>query len=362
MAKARQKNNGLMPYNWVNKSNALNEVRSNRMTISQIRLFTIYLSKINPKNLESREVTFKLDEYTKIMQFKQANTTRLIKTAEDLLGLTVKYWDKEAEQSDDGHKGFVVSQIFKRFRLFKNSDGEWLVTIDCHDDVVKLMFDLQKYYFKYQLWNALQLTSPNQQRMYEILKQYETAGEREVSVKDLREWLGLAPNEYSLWQNFKVRVLDASQEALANYSDIKFTWEVLSRKGRGGKISHIKFYIEKNENCSRQLTLGEYLKIQAEPEIEDEPTEFVRPEEIEYEKSPYILRIEMLMDACDREFSAEEITILWELTKERVPHIADDDLKCYHYMRRLFVEMNRLDKQSKIKHRFSYIKKLIGTE
>jgi len=60
---------------WIVKSNVLNEVRNTRMTISQVRLFSIYLSKINPLDENSREVTLKLDEYSKIMQFKQINSS-----------------------------------------------------------------------------------------------------------------------------------------------------------------------------------------------------------------------------------------------------------------------------------------------
>jgi plasmid replication initiation protein len=350
--------------NWVNKSNALNEVRNNRMTISQIRFFTIYLSKINPKKIESREVTFRLEEYTKIMQFKQTNITRLIKTAEDLLGLTVKFWDKSGDYSHNGRVGFVMSQLFKRFKLYKNDDSKWVVTIDCHDDVVKLMFDLQKYYFKYELWNALQLTSPNQQRMYEILKQYEKVGERIVTVKDLREYLGLRPEEYTIWQNFKKRVLDASQEALARYTDIKFTWEVVEKKGQGGKINALKFNIEKNIDYIRQFTLEDYLVEQDIVEYEDEPEEFERPEEMDEEegKSPYEERMELFSDACGNEFSEEEIKVLYDLMIEKVPHMIKNSITCYHYFQKMYNEMNRLDKKSKIKHRFSYIKSLIGRD
>ena len=50
-------------------------------------------------------------------------------------------------------------------------------------------------YFKYELWNALCLKSLNQIRMYEILKQYEGLGRRELSVQSLRELLGIAPTE-----------------------------------------------------------------------------------------------------------------------------------------------------------------------
>jgi len=361
MANKRQKSYELVSNNWVNKSNALNEVRNNRMTISQIRFFTIYLSKINPKKIESREVTFKLEEYTKIMQFKQTNTTRLIKTAEDLLGLTVKYWDMTGDYSSDGHVGFVMCQIFKRFRLYKNDDGEWFVTIDCHDDVVNLIFDLQKYYFKYQLWNALQLTSPNQQRIYEILKQYEAAGVREVSVKDLREWLGLKPEEYSLWQNFKVRILDASREALANFTDIKFTWEVIGKRGKGGKINSLKFYIEKNDNYIRQLTLDDYLIEQVQPFLEEEPEEFERPDDDD--NSYYKDRIEFLRGACDDKFSFNHVKLLDAKLRGNLPYDKyKDQIYCYHYLNDRYNEMIRQSERRTIDNPFGYVKKIIGEE
>jgi len=353
--------------NWVNKSNVLNEVRNNRMTVSQMRFFTIYLSKINPKKIESREVIFKLEEYTKIMQFKQTNTTRLIKTAEDLLGLTIKYWDRTGRYSSDGRVGFVMSQLFKRFRLYKGDDGEWYVSIDCHDDAVTLMFDLQKYYFKYQLWNALQLTSFNQQRMYELLKQYETAGERTVAVKDLREWLGLKPEEYLVWQNFKKRVLDSSQEALVHYTDIKFTWEVTGKRGKGGKINALKFIIEKNNDYIRQFTLDDYLIEQVQAEYEDEPEEFERPDDEdaggEGMSEGYRHKIEFLAEACNNEFSFNEVIVLFNEMRGKLPAgLIRNDIQCYDYLNDKYREMLIRNDRNEIKHRFGYLRSIIGKD
>ena len=366
MAKKEANSFVLTASNLVSKSNALNEVRNNRMSLSQMRLFTIYLSKINPLKKETREVTFKLEEYTKIMQFKQTNTTRLIKTAEDLLGMTVKYWDSTGEYSSEGHIGFVMCQIFKRFKLYKNNIGEWLVSIDCHDDVLHLMFDLQKYYFKYELWNALQLTSFNQQRMYELLKQYEKAGERIVTVKDLREWLGLKPEEYAVWQNFKKRVLDASQEALARYTDIKFTWEVTGKKGKGGKINALKFIIEKNNNYIRQFTLDDYLIEQSKVEYDDEPEEFERPDEesdnLEM-STTYREKIEFLAEACNNEFSFNEIVVLFNEMRSKLPYgLIREDIQCYNYLMGKYREMIMRNERTKIKHRFGYLRSIVGKD
>ena len=351
---------------WIEKSNALNEVRNSRMTISQVRLLSIYLSKINPRDIDSREVSFKLNEYTKIMQFKQTNTTRMIKTAEDLLGLTIRYYDQDGRYSSDGLEGFVMCQIFKRFKLYKNGEGEWIVSIDCHDDALHLMFALQRYYFKYQLWNSLQLTSVKQQRMYDLLKQYEYAGVREISIKDLREELWLTPSEYPRWERFKTRVLDASQEALSNYTDIKFTWEVSGKRGKGGKINYIKFNIEKNNSYVRRLTLNDYLTEQQQTVFKGKPEEF-ECREVGRADTDLVIDIpapapagdmpgidfDMLSDAFGREFSRAEVVYLYHLSLPYIQNmfprmsLTDTVLKLYDYFVLKYAQLNAKAKSVK---------------
>lgn len=348
------KQNGakLSKSNWIVKSNALNEVRNNRMTITQIRFFSIYLSKINPNDINSRDVTFKLDEYTKIMQFKQTNLTRLMKTADDLLRLIVTFYDKDGRYSADGLVGFVKCQIFKRFRLFKGANDEWYVNIDCHDDVLKLMFELKGYYFKYQLWNALQLTSTNQQRMYEILKQYENAGVREISVKDLRGFLGIESKEYPRWDHFKTRILESSQEALANYTDIKFNWEVTGKRGRGGKIEYLKFNIEKNENYLHRLTLDEYLVQQETPKVSGELIEF------DYENE----NLQFLAEACENSFSNGQMEEILYLVNKIIPYSTKEEtlMARYEYLAEKYVySKNRYKTEGKL---FNYLKRVLEAE
>lgn len=351
MAK-KQKNEKVSENNWIVKSNALNEIRNNRMTITQIRFFSIYLSKINPNDPNSREVTFKLDEYTKIMQFKQTNITRLMSTADDLMKIVVTFFDKEGKYSDDGLVGFVKCQLFKRFRLFKRDNDEWYVSIDCHDDVLKLMFELHGYYFKYRLWNAMQLTSTNQQRMYEILKQYEYAGVREISIKDLREFLGIKPNEYTRWERFKIRVLESSQEALANYTDIKFNWEVSGKRGAHGKINAIKFIIEKNDDYVDSLTLDEYLIEQKAPEITDELVAF------EYENE----NLSFLAEACENVFDNGQMEELFFLLNKAVPYTTKANTMAarYEYLAEKYIySKNRSTTEGKL---FNYLKKVIEAD
>jgi len=340
---------------WVSKHNALNEVKNSRMTLSQIRLFSIYLSKLNPKDIDTREVTFSLEEYAKIMDMKRFNITQLKKSANDLLDLTVKH----CRDYDNGGFEMRSSVLFNKFKFHKNDMGEWLVSIECHYDIVGLLFDLRKNYFKYQLWNALQLTSTNQLRMYEILKQYERTGAREISVKDLRDFLGIGENEYPRWERFRTRVLEPCQKALQMSTDIKFTWEEI-KKGKGGKITALKFNIEKNNDYIRQLSLFDFIDEQAQITIDEEPQAF-EEENTDYKPSDTVT---FLREACKGEFTAEEMQILLHHIREIIPFQMGERYKLdmYDYLQKKYDYLNYRASKEDIKSRFGYLKTVIQAE
>ena len=189
----------------VEKSNRLNEIVCNSMTLQELRFFSIYMAKINARDKSSRVVTFTLQDFRKIMELKAVYPHYIKDVFNKLLCKVVEVGNNKS--------GFSMFQIFKKCELVQEND-EWLIKIDAHDDALPLMFNLQGKYFKYQLWNALQLKSLNQLRMYEILKQYEKIGKRTIEIDDLRNWLGIKKNEYNRWDNFKMRVLDSCQKAL----------------------------------------------------------------------------------------------------------------------------------------------------
>ena len=113
--------------------------------------------------------------------------------------------------------------MFKEAVVEKDENEEWYVEFDSHDKALPLMFAFKNKYFQYELWNALRLKSPNQVRMYEILKQYESLGIRELTLVNLRELLGIEKKEYSgrtSWSDFKKKVLDSCQQALQESTDI----------------------------------------------------------------------------------------------------------------------------------------------
>lgn len=281
----------------VQKRNVLNEVRSNNMTLQELRFFSIYLAKINSRDISTRKVRFPLSDFQKIMNIgSDMNITHFRYTIRHILQQVV-------EVPNENGAGYTAFQLFKRAKVEKDEFEEWYVEFDAHDDALPLMFEFKNKYFKYELWNALRLKSANQLRMYEILKQYEKLGERELKVSELRELLGISPNEYPRWNNFKVRILDSCQQALKENTDISFTYE-RGKVGKGGKWLTIIFHISKNTDYVDQLTLDEFINLQPEP------IDFTEPEEIDYGGELANL---LGSSALDNEFSPEQVRVIQDL-------------------------------------------------
>ena len=321
----------------VEKRNVLNELRSNNMTLQELRLFSIYLSKINPSDKSTRAVRFPLDDFRRIMGIgADMNITHFKSAVRGIL-------QKIVEVPNESGSGYTAFQLFKRAKVEKNTQDEWYVEFDAHDEALPLMFEFKNRYFTYELWNALRLKSPNQVRMYEILKQYEGIGRREISVDELRELLGISKKEYDRWERFRVRVLDSCQEALSEFTDISYTYE-RGRTGQGGKWLTIVFYISKNKNYADPLSLKDFIDLQPDPSTV--PTE-----------KDYGGELADLLGsaACNDEFSPEQIRVLQDLVIRAVPSndqkvMCDYLLQMYHKMNCYNVAKNK---------RFSYLCQMI---
>ena len=328
----------------VKKQNILNELRANNMELQELRFFTIYLSKINPSDLNTRTVRFPLDSFKAIMELGRIDVNYMKRVTNSLLSKIVNFPSE--------HGGYTGFQLFKECVVdIDISTGEWYVEIDAHDKALPLMFEFKEKYFTYQLWNALQLKSSNQLRMYEILKQYEKIGSRILSVSELRGLLGIAEFEYRLYADFRKDVLNVCQLSLTKYTDISFTYEPYGKRGKNGKILSLRFFIQKNDKHVDPLTLTEFVKHQKDTGNNVQ------------ELSLYESRILFLSDACDNEFSISEIKVLHDKMIASLPHdILKNEVKCFDYLLRKYRYMNMQNEKNKIKYRFKYIESIIGKD
>ena len=224
------------------KTNKLNEAQYEDISAEGLKLSMIYLSQINPSDISTRIVRFTLAEFTRAMDLKEGKNIKYFNNlAKKLLSQVVS-----VPNSSGGFKAFP---LFQTFDLDKDKEtGEWYIEIDAHKKALDLMFNFKNKYFKYELWNIIYLRSNNQIRIYELLKQYENIGKRELSISQLRFFLDIKDNEYigsDGFENFKKKVLKTCQKALKEKTDICFDFK-RGKTGRGGKWLSIIFTIYQN--------------------------------------------------------------------------------------------------------------------
>ena len=227
----------------VEKSNLLVELKGANMTLQELRFFCVYLSKINARDVSTRCVRFSLSDFRDIMGLGKLNVNYLKKVTNNLLRKIVNL-----PNADGGYTGFP---IFGGVRIFKDALEQWNVEIDASDYALPYLFDISSGYVSYRLYNVLSLKSAYQIRLYELLKKYEKIGVFEVSISDLRDYLSIGIDQYSRFENFKVRVLNDCKIALADNTDIFFDYECGRRGGRGKWLT-IVFHIFNNNNNNNE--------------------------------------------------------------------------------------------------------------
>lgn len=229
------------------KTNKLNEAQYEDISAEGLKLAIVYFSQINPSDISTRIVRFNLAEFTQAMDLKE--------------GKNIKYFQKLAKKLfsqvasvPNSSGGFKAFPLFQTFDLDKDKEtGEWYIEIDAHKEALDLMFNFKNKYFKYELWNIIYLRSNNQIRIYELLKQYENIGERELSISQLRFFLDIKDNQYigaNGFKNLRIKI-ESCQKALKEKTDIYFDFK-RGKTGRGGKWLSIIFTIYPNISVKSQ--------------------------------------------------------------------------------------------------------------
>lgn len=237
----------------VEKSNVLVELKNVNMTLQELRFLSIYLAKINARDVSTRCVRFTVSEFSDIMNLGRVNIKYLQDTTNRLLGRVVNIPNVSG--------GYVGFPLFKKVNVF--FDVIWYIDIDCSDDALPYFFNLaDSGYISYKLYNVLSLKSVHQIKLYELLKKYLNIGKFEVSVSDLHSYLNLSKSYLNRLERLKTCILDDSSTALSTYTDICFDYDC-GQRGSRGKWLTIVFHIYSNNNKE--------IKVKEVPEPDHKP-------------------------------------------------------------------------------------------
>ena len=229
--------------NTVTKSNLLIEA-AYKLTSSEFKLIQTIFSNIQPDDTQTNTYTFPIKQFLELLELKgQSGYSELKKITFDLFKKPISITIAEE-----------TTQI-TWLSLVKYNDNKGTITIEINKFWEKYLLSLTSNFTSYKLFNITNLKSIYSLRLYELLKsRINLNSKRVITLQDLRAKMGIEPDQYPKYSNFKQRIILQAQKELKAESDIYFDF-VEIKKGRS--VDKIEFHIFRNipKEPSQQLTV-----------------------------------------------------------------------------------------------------------
>lgn len=203
-----RKNNKL-----VVKHNKLIEFKG-RMTVNELKLFSLIIADVREQQ-DNQLQEYYIDVSVLEEMTKDKNFYNYISEVAFKLETKKIYVEKLNKK---GNKYRTSIGLIMKPTIVENSKE---ISLYIDKDLIPYILDLKREFTRYQIENILRLKSSYSVRLYELLKQYESIGQREVDIKDLREYLGIGEEEYTRFYDFERRILIQAQREINGYIDEK---------------------------------------------------------------------------------------------------------------------------------------------
>lgn len=222
----------------IRKSNELIEARY-RLSIWEQRLILTLLSNVTSRDEDFKRYKIRVSDFMHQWQLNDDSHSLYEKVqdaADSLLTKTIQL-------SDDPTTSEMVSWL----AYVKYKRGSGLVEMEFHSSLKPYLLQLRKHFTQYQLNHVINFRNQYSIRIYELLKirvfrANEGSFSRCFKYDELRSLLAIEDDEYSIFWNFKSRVIVPAVEEISANTDLEITDVKYGKTGR--KISNITFFVK----------------------------------------------------------------------------------------------------------------------
>lgn len=222
------------------QSNKLIEA-SYRLRIGQQKFLRLMASRIKKDDADLKSYEFKVADIMELFNTKnKSNYSEIPRQIKELMGNVLTF--KEGKRTT--YVPFLA--------LAENDEGSGILSVQFHPVLKSMYICLNKEnpFTIYELSNTLKLRSIYSLRFYELLKQYQKIGSREMKIEDIRKLFELTETEYIRYNDFKRKVIFQAQKELKEKTDICFEFDEIKTVR---KVTSLKFHIKTNKSSSKVI-------------------------------------------------------------------------------------------------------------
>jgi len=206
-----------------------------RLTLEEQRVILTLISLVNPDDKKLKKYRIPVQVFSEMIGTKHKDMYSVIDRA--LEGLLKKPLKIEIELPDGRRK-------LQRFNWI--ADGEYIegqgyFEVSISEKLEPYLIGLKNYFTSIGIKFIYPLRSGYSIRIYELLKQYQNLNKRKFEISELREILGVEPDEYKRFFDFERRVLKPAVKEINEKTDLEVSY---TKKRTGRKISHIEFEVK----------------------------------------------------------------------------------------------------------------------
>lgn len=253
----------------VEKNQNLVVVQSNKLieahykqeyTVQEQRTVLWIISEIHKddyifhKNHELKTITIPASRYAEIMEMPIRNVYR------DARKIGKSLMDKVLSIEDPASKSWLLVHWVSSMEY---KDG--VITIDIHPKLIPYLIDLKEKFTSFKLQNILYLNSSYAIKLYQLLSQYKTIGEREITLDNFRSMFGISEiKTYDRFNSIKEKILEISKREINEKTDLSFSYKV-DKKGTRKAVSLIFKITQKQiDKQKKSVVLNKKIELQGE--------------------------------------------------------------------------------------------------
>lgn len=220
----------------IRKSNELIEARY-RLSITEQRLVLLLAAEIELNDSDFKDYELKVSDFTSMFGLETDKSVyeQVEQAADNLLGKIITL-----QEGHDVEKTAWLSYV-------KYSKGSGMVKIRFDKSLKPYLLQLQGNFTQYNLKHVINFKSQYSIRLYELLKMEVFRAKngklaKAFSVLELKDFLGIGKKEYTVFNNFKRRVIQPAVKEISTQTDLNVINVESTRTGR--KITSLTFTVQ----------------------------------------------------------------------------------------------------------------------
>lgn len=316
----------MKPNSKLSKSNPLMDMK-NEMTLTQLRMFNIYLGMINPMDENTKTVRFSLKSFAAAIRITEVNGKKLRKIGKDAMGITVDL--RQIETGEDGRKHVLsemkLRHLWESFDVARDENGEWYVELEAHKSILPYMFEIKELgYAPMLLMMTLIMKSPIAEKLYEQCVRFRKKGCFTITVDQLKDRLGVSDKKsYKEYARFKDRVIKRALEEINEKTDIYVTVKENRAKTRGTPVQSIVFTVKDNPKFQNKST-AEMIKSMYSDSKGNVVEEEMEPISMSLEDGQKSQDTKQLQERLQKEYGLPDDEIEYILQDQRKLNLPDE--------------------------------------